>query len=132
MRRAWRDVGRARPVGLSVGWPLENVQTPPSDSPPRSCTEPSRSRNTSPRRQENLTPSAKFSATPLKDKYYVWSEVWDYDGPETTTRRVWSLPESSRRDVTDVPRHVVRVDEIPLAEVEERVLAALRYFLERA
>ncbi|WP_438033705.1 hypothetical protein [Sorangium sp. So ce204] len=62
------------------------------------------------------------------DRYYASSELWDYDGPESTTRIVWSIPETSKRSVTEQPRQVVRVvDGPPVWQGDERLLVILGF-----
>ena len=62
------------------------------------------------------------------DRYYAWSELWDYDGPESTTRIVWSMPETSERSVTEQPRQVVQVVDEPTAwQGDERLLMILGF-----
>jgi hypothetical protein len=61
------------------------------------------------------------------DKLHVWSEVWDYDGPENTTRLVWSFPESSRREIAAQPRTIVRVEVVESWKKPERLLAVLGF-----
>lgn len=46
-------------------------------------------------------------------RFHVWSEVWDYDGPDATTRLIWSYPESSRREAVQQRRRLVRVEVSP-------------------
>lgn len=62
------------------------------------------------------------------DRYYASSELWDYDGPESTARIVWSIPETSKRSVTEQPRRVVQVvDRPPAWRGDERLLAILGF-----
>jgi hypothetical protein len=61
------------------------------------------------------------------DEYYVWSEIWDYDGPLTTTRITWSFPEASRREIADQPRHVARVEELAAWQEPDRLLSILGF-----
>jgi hypothetical protein len=61
------------------------------------------------------------------DERHVWSEVWDYDGPADTTRLTWSFPETSRREIADQPRNVVRVDELTAWQERDRLLAVLGF-----
>jgi hypothetical protein len=61
------------------------------------------------------------------DERYVWSEVWEYDGPATTTRLTWSFPETSRREIADLPREVMQVDELTAWQERDRLLAILGF-----
>jgi hypothetical protein len=77
------------------------------------------------------------SWTPV-DSFSVGSEVWEYDGPESTTRLIWSLPETVRREVTEVPWFLRAIAKVPywvhdyLPSHIERVEAAPPLWREQA
>jgi hypothetical protein len=96
--RAW-ELAQTAPPGSTAQWVLSNLGAPDFI-----------------RRQSKKV-----------DGHHVWSEAWDYDGPLTTTRITWSFPDTSRRDVADQARQVVRVEELMAWKERDRLLAILGF-----
>ena len=96
--KAW-ELAKAAPPGVAAEWVLANLGAPDFI-----------------RREKRKV-----------DKYFVWSEVWDYDGPTTTTRLMWSFPEASRRGVADVARTVAEVEVVEAWQDPARLMAVLGF-----
>jgi hypothetical protein len=138
-RLALRFVGEEPSVGGNYVFHQGSRSSRPGhDERPRAATaSPPRAWEVAKNIQPGATPDQVLLAAGSPDciasrskkagKYFVWSEVWDYDGPESTTRLVWSIPEMWRQEDRDKPRELAEVQVIPPAWREpSRLLELIR------